>query len=102
MFFNYSKHAPYLHYGVVGRDNKLVVLQPIDLPGPRLPHDMAFTEHYAILNDLPVFWDAELLERNIHAVRMHEGLPSRFGLIPRRGRRGALVRGRARPMCCIG
>ena len=23
----------------------------VELPGPRLPHDMAFTEHYAILND---------------------------------------------------
>ena len=85
MFFNYSKYAPYLHYGLVDADNRLVVLQPIDLPGPRLPHDMAFTEHYAIVNDLPVFWDAKLLERNIHAVRMHEGIPSRFGLIPRRG-----------------
>jgi carotenoid cleavage dioxygenase len=85
MFFNYSKHAPYLHYGLVGSDNRLKVLQAIDLPGPRLPHDMAFTETFAIVNDLPVFWDAELLTRNIHAVRLHEGLPSRFGLIPRQG-----------------
>jgi carotenoid cleavage dioxygenase-like enzyme len=33
MFFNYSKHAPYMHYGLVGPDNRLKVLQPIDLPG---------------------------------------------------------------------
>ncbi len=85
MFFNYAKHAPYLHYGLVDADNRLVTLQPIDLAGPRLPHDMAFTENYAILNDLPMFWDAALLERDIHAVRLHEGLPSRFALIPRRG-----------------
>jgi carotenoid cleavage dioxygenase-like enzyme len=57
MFFNYSKHAPYLHYGVVDRDNRLTTYMPIPLAGPRLPHDMAFTEHYSILNDLPVFWD---------------------------------------------
>ena len=44
---------------------------------------MAFTENFAILNDLPVFWDAKLLERNIHAVRLHEGVPSRFALVPR-------------------
>ena len=85
MFFNYSKHAPYLHYGLVDAENRLVVLQPIELPGPRLPHDMAFTEHFAIINDLPVFWDADLLKRDIHAVRLHAGLKSRFGLIPRRG-----------------
>ena len=84
LFFNYSKHAPYMHLGIVGADNKLKRYVPIDVPGPRLPHDMAFTERFAILNDLPVFWDAKLLERNIHAVRLHEGLPSRFALVPRK------------------
>ncbi|MGA0604008.1 carotenoid oxygenase family protein [Caulobacter sp. KR2-114] len=86
MFFNYSKHPPYMHYGVVGPDNRLKTYIPVPLPGPRLPHDMAFSEHWSILNDLPVFWDAELLKRNIHAVRLHEGLPSRFALVPRHGR----------------
>lgn len=85
MFFNYCKHAPYMHYGLVGADNRLKVYQPVPTPGPRLPHDMAFTENYAILNDLPVFWDAELLKRNIHVVRSHPGLPSRFAIVPRLG-----------------
>ena len=85
MFFNYSKHAPYLHYGVVDRHNRLVHYTPVPLPGPRLPHDMAFTERYVILNDLPVFWDAELLKKNVHAVREHTGMPSRFAVLPRRG-----------------
>ena len=85
MFFNYSKHAPYLHYGVVDRHNRLVHYTPVPLPGPRLPHDMAFTERFVILNDLPVFWDAELLKKNVHAVREHSGLPSRFAILPRRG-----------------
>ncbi|HKX57084.1 MAG TPA: carotenoid oxygenase family protein, partial [Xanthomonadales bacterium] len=84
-FFNYSKHAPYMHYGVVGADNKLKHLVPIDLPGPRLPHDMAFTRNYSILNDLPVFWDPELLKQNIHATRFFPEVPSRFGIIPRYG-----------------
>ena len=86
MFFNYSKHAPYLHYGLVDRHNRLTHYIPIPLAGPRLPHDMAFTEHYAILNDLPVFWDAELLKKNVHAVREHKGLQSRFAIVPRHGR----------------
>jgi len=85
MFFNYSKHAPYMHYGVVDRDNRLTRYIPVPLPGPRLPHDMAFTERFSILNDLPVFWDPGLLKRNIHAVRLHEGIPSRFAIIPRHG-----------------
>ena len=57
LFFNYATTAPYLHYGVVDAGNRLVHYVPIDLPGPRLPHDMAYTEHYAILNDLPLFWE---------------------------------------------
>jgi carotenoid cleavage dioxygenase-like enzyme len=86
MFFNYSKYAPYMHYGVVDRSGKLTHYVPIPLPGPRLPHDMIFSEHWSIVNDLPLFWDADLLKRDIHAARMHEGLPSRFALIPRHGR----------------
>lgn len=85
LFFNYTKQTPHMHYGVVGADNKLKHYVPITLPGARLPHDMAFSERFSILNDFPVFWDAELLKRDIHAVRLHEGLPSRFGVLPRFG-----------------
>lgn len=85
LFFNYSKHAPYLHLGVVDCDGTLAQYRAVPLPGPRLPHDMAFTENYAILNDMPLFWDGELLKRNIHAVRQHAGLPTRFALVPRNG-----------------
>jgi len=61
---------------------------PIDLPGPRLPHDMAYTEHYAVLNDMPLFWEPELIERGLYAARFHPELPSRLGVIPRRGASG--------------
>ena len=85
LFFNYSKQKPYMHYGVVDSDGKLVHYVPIELPGPRLPHDMAFTENYAILNDLPLFWDPEALSHGAHAVRFFRDIPSRFAVIPRRG-----------------
>ena len=85
LFFNYGVHAPYMHYGVVDRTGTLVHYVPIELPGPRLPHDMAFTTNYSILNDFPLFWDQELLKKGVHASRMHEGLKSRFGIIPRYG-----------------
>lgn len=84
MFFNYSVYPPYMHYGVVDRTGRLAHYVPIPLDGPRLPHDMAFSERFSILNDLPVFWDQELLKKGIHAVRQHD-LPSRFGVIPRHG-----------------
>lgn len=85
LFFNYSKTAPYMHYGVVGADNELKHLTPITLPGPRLPHDMAFTTHYSILNDFPLFWDPALLERGVHVSRFYPEMKSRFGILPRFG-----------------
>ena len=53
LFFTYSKQAPYMRYGVVDANNELVHITDIPLPGPRLPHDMAFTPNYANLNDFP-------------------------------------------------
>ena len=85
MFFNYGKHPPFMHYGVVDRSGRLVHYVPVPLAGPRLPHDMAITKNWSILNDMPLFWDEKLLERGIHAARLHEGVPTRFALIPRHG-----------------
>ena len=85
LFFNYAKQAPYMHYGVVDAAGELAHYIPIELPGPRLPHDMAFTERFAILNDMPLFWDPEALAQGAHAVRFFPNLPSRFAILPRRG-----------------
>lgn len=85
LFFNYSKYAPYMHYGVVDRHGNLAHYVPVPLPGPRLPHDMTFTANYAILNDLPMFWEPSLLAKGIHAARLHPELPSRFAILPRYG-----------------
>jgi carotenoid cleavage dioxygenase len=85
LFFTYSKEAPYMRYGVVDANDDLVHLTDIPLPGPRLPHDMAFTENYAILNDFPLFWDPELLQADIHLPGFHRDMPSRFAVVPRRG-----------------
>ena len=42
-------------------------------------------ENYAVLNDFPLFWDEELLAKNVHAPKFHRDMPSRFAVIPRRG-----------------
>jgi carotenoid cleavage dioxygenase-like enzyme len=85
LFFNYTTTAPYMQYGVLDAAGTLVHQQPVPLPGPRLPHDMAFTEHHAILNDLPLFWDPELLAQGTYRPRWRPDLPSRFAVVPRRG-----------------
>ncbi len=85
MFFNYSKRAPYMNYGVVNADRQVTTYFPVELPGPRLPHDIAFTDNYTILNDCPTFWDPDGLERGVHAVRFFPDLPTRFAIVPRHG-----------------
>lgn len=85
LFFNYGTTEPYMHYGVVSADQELVHYVDVPLPGPRLPHDMAFTEHFSILNDCPMFWDPELIAKGVYATRFHRELPTRFAVIPRRG-----------------
>jgi carotenoid cleavage dioxygenase-like enzyme len=89
LWFNYAREAPFMRCGAVSRSGDPVEAIDIALPGPRLPHAMEFTEHFYILNDFPLFWDAELMTRNIFAARLHD-LPSRFALVPRRGRAGGI------------
>ncbi|HSV82949.1 MAG TPA: carotenoid oxygenase family protein [Ramlibacter sp.] len=84
LFFNYSKNAPYMHYGEVDRHDRLVHYVPVPLPGPRLPHDMAFTENYAILNDFPLHWDEALLAQGRHKLVYRDERPARFAIVPRR------------------
>jgi carotenoid cleavage dioxygenase len=77
---------PYMTYGVVGRDGQLAHEVPIDLPGPRAPHDITITERYSIVHDFPFFHDVAVLRVHGYRVgRFHRDLPSRFGLLPRRG-----------------
>ncbi len=86
MYFDYGNEAPYMRYGVVGADGQLRHLVPIELPGPRLPHDMAITEHYSILHDLPLFHDHGAMALGRHKIEFHPELPTRLGVIPRHGR----------------
>ena len=85
MFFDYGMRPPYMTYGVVSANGVLTNCVPIDLPGARLPHDMAITEHYSILLDLPLFADQQALRHGRYKVDFHRDIPSRFGIIPRYG-----------------
>lgn len=88
LFFNYGTEHPYLHFGILSAAGELVHYAAVPLPGPRMPHDMAFTERFVILNDLPMFWDPVALERGLYVNRWHPELPARFAIVPRRGGAG--------------
>lgn len=82
VFFDYASDAPFMRFGVLGRDGHSKV-EPIDLPGPRLPHDMAITERYGIVHDHPLLRDEEAKKRGRHRLVFAPELPTRFGVVPR-------------------
>ena len=83
LFFDYAVKPPYMTYGVINKESQLVNFTPIELPGARLPHSMAFTPNYSILMDLPMFWDPELLAKDLHKVSFYPEMQSRFGILNR-------------------
>lgn len=84
-FFDFGFEAPFMRFGAVAPDRSEARTVPIELPGPRLPHDLAITEHHAILMDLPVVYDPEGLKRNRWVTRFDRALPARFAVLPKNG-----------------
>ena len=86
MFFDYELTGSYLAYGVVNGTGEVKHFTKVKTPGPRIPHDMAITENYSILMDLPLIYDLELMAKRGRAVPVfRRDLPSRFGILPRYG-----------------
>jgi carotenoid cleavage dioxygenase len=74
-----------MRYGVVEADGQARHEIPIELPGPRLPHDMAVTERHTILHDLPLIPDLEAMKAGHHKLVFRPDLPARFAVVPRYG-----------------
>ncbi|WP_066372857.1 carotenoid oxygenase family protein [Herbidospora mongoliensis] len=85
-WFDYGPKPPFLRYGVIGPQGTVDHVVDLDLPGARLPHDMAITDRYAVLMDLPLFQDLDAARQGRYKLTFDRSLPSRFGVIPKRGR----------------
>lgn len=90
MWFDYGLRPPFMRYGVVDPGGALVHEAAIDLPGPRLPHDMAITESHSVLMDLPVYPRPEALRQKRWLIDYHADEPARFGILPRFGEGDAI------------
>src|SRR4051812_25277794 len=84
-FFDYGPTPPYMRYGVVSPEGAITHFTAVDLPGPRLPHDMAITEHPAGLMDLPLLNDPRAAAVGRFKLSFERDMPSRFGVLPRYG-----------------
>jgi carotenoid cleavage dioxygenase-like enzyme len=85
MVIEFGLRPPFLHYMVFSKDGTLMHRVPVPLAGPRLQHDIAITENYTVLMDLPMYNDPEMMKMGKTRVRFYRDQPSRFGVIPRYG-----------------
>jgi carotenoid cleavage dioxygenase-like enzyme len=86
LFFDYGDEPPFMTYGVVDAGGRLLHETAVELPGPRLPHDMGYTENHVVLHDLPFFHDMEVLRKHhLRVLTFHRDMPTRFGIAPRHG-----------------
>lgn len=86
VFFGYNiVKRPYYHYGVAGADGTLLRYEAVDLPRAHVPHDIAITERFSILLDLPLGWDTRALAAGKRKIGFDRSLPARFGILPRLG-----------------
>lgn len=85
LFFDYDLYNPLMSAGVVSKDNELSWFRQIELPGPRLPHDMAITENYMVLMDLPVVFTDAGLRNGMWQIHQPKGQPTRFGVLRKDG-----------------
>lgn len=84
VFFDYALYEPKMWIGTVSAAGELTHFQEIDVPGPRLPHDMGLTENYVILHDLPVIFSEQAIRNRMWQIHVAD-LPTRFGVVPRKG-----------------
>ncbi len=86
IFFDYFDEFPYMSYGIANKDGNVIHQTDIELPGPRLPHDIGVSQNFVILHDCPFFHDVALLEKTKkRVVTFHRDIPTRFGVQPRYG-----------------
>lgn len=85
--FCYSPVAPpYVKYGVVDAKGKLIHETGIDLAGkPVMIHDMAITENYSLIFDMPVTFSIERIIAGGEAFDWEPENGTRIGVIPRHG-----------------
>ena len=97
VYFDYTKTWPYMSYGIAGPDGAVRKTVNVELPGPSLPHDMAFTKkHVDPARPVADLRPAGLRRRPPQAALLRRPPGALRGDPARRHRaRRALVRGRA-------
>ena len=82
LYIDFDPIPPFLTFGVVAPDGRVTRSESVTVGGPRLQHDLAFTDDFAIVFDFPFMWETD---DGSTRLAFHRDRPSRFGLVPRDG-----------------
>jgi carotenoid cleavage dioxygenase-like enzyme len=89
--FDYKPFPPYLTCAVIAPTGEVTSHTTVELPGPRLQHDLAITEHYTLVFDMSLMIDPKELARGRMKTGFFRDKPTRIGVLPRHGQ-GSEVR----------
>ncbi|MEZ4241205.1 MAG: carotenoid oxygenase family protein [Myxococcota bacterium] len=86
LFFGYQLHKPPFYWvGIASAEGELVRVEDVDVAGPRIPHDIGFTDRFVVLLDLPMGWDPAAMRAGKLRIGFDKEAPARIGLWPRSG-----------------
>ena len=83
-FITWGTRAPFLHVGVAGNDGRILHHVPVDLPGPRVQHDVGMSDRYVCVFDFPMELDFNRPEQTSIGFVLNDERPARIGLLDRR------------------
>lgn len=72
-----------INFSVINKDRKVTSSVSIPLTSPRMIHDFAVTENYAIFPDLPMEFRPDLCMKGKFLFHFNEDMPARYGIMKR-------------------
>lgn len=86
MCHSWAQWYDHITYVVVGSEGRVSKTVDIPLPGMVMVHDMSLTRNYAVVYDLPVTVDVDLVAGGRFPFRWNPDYTPRVGLLPRTSR----------------
>jgi carotenoid cleavage dioxygenase len=83
-FISWGRKAPFLHVGAASAEGVITRYTPVDLPGPRVQHDMAISDRFFCVFDFPMTLDLKRSGQATIGFAFDAEGPTRIGLIDRR------------------
>lgn len=81
-FISWSPRPPFLHACVSGPDGRVRRVSPVELPGPRVQHDMAISDRWICVFDFPLNFDFQR-DGDEFGFVLDDERPARIGLLDR-------------------